>query len=296
MTVAYIAYSQLSPTQKTKVDEVLSKHPDFKIWAANIKDKKLLGAIVFMRAATWPDFIRDDERFFDDVRDPGHPTPLCCGFAGMTDSMARHTNWHFIDLPFSTDGSDTVEPETTNALNKILEFENALGSSGAPQPVQAYELPWLLHLVGDIHQPLHCVTRFTSRHPKPLGDLGGNSFLLDLSGQKKKSHSFWDGSLETEEDPMFIMELGDEIMRDIKQEKPDKTKEQDWVNESATIAKYMIYILGSDEGKKDNNGKEILPIITQDYQRYANATARYRVAIAGYRLGDILKRTFPSTP
>jgi hypothetical protein len=126
-----------------------------------------------------------------------------------------------------------------------------------------------------------------------LGDLGGNRFYLELFGQKKKSHTFWDDALETEEDPAFIIEMGDQIMCDIKREQPDRTSERDWVNESATIAKYMIYILGKDDGTKDANGNEILPVITQDYQHYANAIARRRVAIAGYRLGEIIKRRLP---
>ena len=36
----------------------------------------------------------------------------------------------------------------------------------------SYDLPWLVHLTGDVHQPLHCTSRFTK--PQPHGDQGGN--------------------------------------------------------------------------------------------------------------------------
>src|SRR5215510_2210856 len=65
--------------------------------------------------------------------------------------MLRGRNWHFINVPFSTAGTPLQPPRAINALGKIVEFRAALGDPTVPANIQAYDLAWLLHLVGDIH-------------------------------------------------------------------------------------------------------------------------------------------------
>jgi len=52
----------------------------------------------------------------------------------------------------------------------------------------------LIHYVGDVHQPLHAVTRYTSSYPN--GDAGGNLFPLTPNGEVKELHALWDSVLE----------------------------------------------------------------------------------------------------
>lgn len=50
---------------------------------------------------------------------------------------------------------------------------------------------YLVHLVGDIHQPLHSVALFNKTYPK--GDAGGNLLKIKiLNGTSQNFHSFWD--------------------------------------------------------------------------------------------------------
>ena len=50
---------------------------------------------------------------------------------------------------------------------------------------------YTVHLVGDIHQPLHSVALYNSTYPK--GDLGGNLLKIKmLNGTLMNFHSFWD--------------------------------------------------------------------------------------------------------
>jgi hypothetical protein len=60
---------------------------------------------------------------------------------------------------------------------------------------RAIYLAWLIHLIGDIHQPHHCGTLFDSPYGKPNGDLGGNLFFVVASGKQTNLHSVWDGAL-----------------------------------------------------------------------------------------------------
>jgi len=48
----------------------------------------------------------------------------------------------------------------------------------------------LIHYVGDIHQPLHAVSRYTDSFPN--GDEGGNLFMIPVNAEIKELHALWD--------------------------------------------------------------------------------------------------------
>ena len=53
-----------------------------------------------------------------------------------------------------------------NAQERIILFRDTLGSTTASDSVKSYDLVWLEHLVGDVHQPFHCTTRVSAGSPK----------------------------------------------------------------------------------------------------------------------------------
>jgi hypothetical protein len=289
MTVAAVAYMSLSDPAKARVDALLKQHPDFKMFAKGLSaNSPDFGLIVFMRAATWPDQIRDDPRFFDDTNPKAVETPLLDGFP----DMKVHRPWHFIDEPFSTDGSETTPPEEPNALTQIVAFENALGDADVPEATQAYDLPWLLHLMGDIHQPLHCSGRFSAQHTG--GDHGGN--LFQITTKDKNLHSFWDHALSTETDAKKLVTLAKSLIKkyekdpvevDVESGPVEESTVMEWIEESATLARYFVYTVG------DEKKKAPFPKPGTGYQTTAHAIAEHRVAIAGYRLAALLDDRFP---
>ena len=98
----------------------------------------------------------------------------------------------FIDTPFSTDGTALPAIPTLNAQERIALFRQVLASTSG-DPLKSYDLVWPLHLVGDIHQPLHASTRVSATDPD--GDAGGNTVKLDCT--RCELHAFWDGLLGT---------------------------------------------------------------------------------------------------
>jgi hypothetical protein len=54
----------------------------------------------------------------------------------------------------------------------------------------SYALRLLIHLVGDMHQPLHCMSRIDDQYPQ--GDKGGNAFKLPNHYSADNLHSVWD--------------------------------------------------------------------------------------------------------
>ncbi|MEM7355125.1 MAG: S1/P1 nuclease, partial [Acidobacteriota bacterium] len=96
--------------------------------------------------------------------------------------------WHYINLPLSSGFRGPVPESAADNVVWAIEQASAALRGPADDLAKAWMLHFLLHLVGDIHQPLHCVSRYSRQHPE--GDRGGNDFLL--SGKHPQLHAFWD--------------------------------------------------------------------------------------------------------
>src|SRR5258708_18837230 len=194
MSVAYLAYTQVTATTKDRVNLLLKSNPKYSDWVATV-DKEVPGAaaadkdtMIFMIAATWADGIKRDSTYTQDGsqggnRPDGSPDP---GRHTGYDDLLMHKYWHFIDTPFSTDGTPLPAIPTPNAQERIALFRAVL-ASGSADSLKSYDLTWLLHLVGDVHQPLHAATRVSRSDPQ--GDAGGT--LVKLSGKSYQLHAFW---------------------------------------------------------------------------------------------------------
>lgn len=260
--IAAIAYDHLTPRAKARVDELLKQHPDF----ANLPSRE-----AFLAASVWPDAIRNDPRFYDDTAANSKPTPLLAGFP----SMARHTNWHYIDLPFSPDGTPLEQPKKPNAL---VELRRILKEPS----LTAYDLPWLIHLTGDVHQPLHCTSRFTKQLPH--GDQGGNLVFVTPG---RNLHSLWDGLAGTEISDEFVNRFATGVTAELVRGKgPNPRLSRDpkrWIDEGFALAEHDVYTFGPASGSREN------PVeLPENYEAGARRIARVQLAKAGFRLAAIL--------
>jgi hypothetical protein len=157
MVVAGIAYRDLPTEQRQKVSELLKHHPNYSAWTNRFSADSSpvdLETFVFMRASTWPDEIRRKGNAYD------------------------HPEWHYVDYPLEPPSfPDKPSPFPTNdILYGIGQCEKELMDTNAPIEDRAAYLSWLIHLVGDIHQPLHCSTLVNDDYPAPAGDKGGTAF------------------------------------------------------------------------------------------------------------------------
>jgi hypothetical protein len=84
--------------------------------------------------------------------------------AGTSSEKLMHKYWHFVDKPCATDAIPLPAIPTANAQERIPLFRSVLASN-ASDPLKSYDLSWLLHLVGDIYQPLHSSTRVDASNP-----------------------------------------------------------------------------------------------------------------------------------
>ena len=280
MVIAYIAYSELDAKTKQRVDALLQKHPDYLKWVEQRSAPNVgRGRTAFLAAAAWPDRIRDDPRFFDDNEPTKAPA------YGFPD-LGRHQMWHYRDAPFTMDGTPIPKRIVSpNALTQLVLFRNSIGNPSIPDSIQVYELPWLLHLVGDIHQPLHCVSRFTRTQRDPatgvyFGDQGGN--LVFVSGERNL-HAYWDQLLGSEENEGAVAALARDLMNSVRLESPVKTDPQVWAEESFKIATEFVYSFGAG-GSKERPAR-----LGFRYRTMATSVARKQAAAAGSRLAATLR-------
>src|SRR5207302_6807288 len=110
-----------------------------------------------------------------------------------------HPTWHYINYPIVPVGSSLdpakYEPpaQQENIVNTLAVCMEKI--RGGSDEEKAVYLTWLFHLVGDIHQPLHCTAVYSERFP--TGDRGGNLALIRIRSGPVNLHSFWDGLLGT---------------------------------------------------------------------------------------------------
>jgi hypothetical protein len=170
MEVAAIAFKRLNTKTKEKVAHLLSLNPRYPNWIVGAKRGD--GArMAFMRAATWADAIKSDRAYQTDSQ----TAPTAGQNIGYADTL-KHAYWHYVDQPFSPDGTPLLSPAAPNAATQIPLLRAALAAATTTDDVKSYDLVWLLHLVGDVHQPLHCVSRFDASDAK--GDVGGNNVKI----------------------------------------------------------------------------------------------------------------------
>jgi hypothetical protein len=263
------------------IDRLLGLTSSLSDWVKDV-DPADQGLIAFMNAATWPDAIKSAQGYITDGDAGGNRPagdPEDSQNIGYPDHL-RHKYWRFVDTPFSTDGTHLGELPTPNVETEIVLLRTALGSNVASQ-IRSHDLAWLEHLVGDIHQPLHAASRYTSKHPD--GDAGGNLVPLCATPCKQELHAFWD-SILGDGDVDSARQRGEELDNEPVPAGAAVTHVHVWASDSLALAKQNAYkapistdTTGSTIGKP-----------TKAYRDNARTLAEGQVILAGRRLANLI--------
>lgn len=271
MTIAAIAYRDLSATAKAEATALLQHHPEYATWAASYPTNTAfdLPTFIFMRASTWPDEIRRKGK--------GHD----------------HPQWHYVNLPLIPPAfPDKPSPFPTNDIVfGIAQCEKIIKDKSQSQETRAVYLSWLIHLVGDIHQPLHCVSLVTPEYPAPQGDKGGNDFFVKPNTAGVNLHSVWDkglgSSVNARQQLNDAIELSATHKRKSLSELSKYKTPKSWSVESRQIALESAYLNGTLKGSKTKTDAPALP---EGYTKNLKQIAEKQAAVAGYRLADEVRK------
>jgi hypothetical protein len=302
MTVAGIAWERMTPQARTRAISLLMRNPDYQTWVEGFPAAEQ-GRIAFMEAATWPDDLRGrtckNPPAANCIRDDGY-TPADASAdlnIGYSDHRLRRY-WHFEDLPFSDDGTPLEQPFAPNAESQISFFTQSLSDSAVSEDAKSFDLTWLLHLVGDVHQPLHATARFSSASPH--GDNGGNQVVVCRPAPAKcvtggrfayKLHTLWDDAIGTSKSVRSARKKADGILQQLSDPQSFlshaisgadlNAPPSAWLQESSGLAKRHVYMAPIGPGRGP-----YFP--TAAYRANAGSIAEQQIAIAGARLANLL--------
>lgn len=281
MQIAYVAYKHLEAPVKDKIDALLKLNADYAKWTAGCPDDKTAKLYAFIHAATWADDIKTKEYGY--TRDKAD-SPTAGQNIGYADKN-QHAYWHFRDINFSPDGTPIPAPDPVDAVTQLKLLLAALpASAGASDDIRSYDLVWLLHLVGDVHQPLHAAGRFTQ--PIPGGDAGGNAeSVIPATGQTMALHAYWDsvfGGYSSPYGAVFDADATDGLASIVTNDASAQISDpQAWTEESVALAKQFAYAPPVSSGKN-------AVLLTRDYETNARNVARGQAALAAARLANVL--------
>ncbi|MCM8639545.1 S1/P1 nuclease [Accumulibacter sp.] len=269
---AMIAWENLDQACQAAVTTILRGHPDFDRWLARSKDVDP-GRTAFVEASTWPDDIRRDQRFY--TAGDEEPTPTLPGFP----DMERRLDWHYVDRPIK-EGAAVRKAPAGDIERQIERLARVIGNPRASRAERAYALPWLIHLVGDAHQPLHAASRYL---PDGRSDQGGNTVRIvnpfNTRHPETTLHRYWDDL----PGPPWLRDgrLAAAVSSLTTRHAPPQrgTAAAQSIDESWRLARDHAYPPGADE----------VPTIGPDFHRQALEIANRRVSEAGYRLADLLR-------
>lgn len=204
----------------------------------------------------------------DEVRSTTHP----------------HTyNWHFTDVPvdartFSRARDCKTDAERGDCSIAALERLTAvLRDTTKPQTERREALMFIVHIVGDMHQPLHNAER---NH-----DRGGNDVMIAEIGQARNLHSAWDSGIvrASGKDESTLAAAAEQWL--MSQDEPAFARGSfiDWSIEGHDIARDIVYAHAADHRISGPERVEALRIIEK------------RIARAGVRLADVLNKAFATT-
>ena len=269
MIVAAVAERFLDPGVRDQVNELLSKDDDDTLTPGD-----------FASRATWADKYRDSDRNTTKVR------------------YKATEQWHFVDMELDGPNIDSAcfnhptipaqtpaskGPKDDCVVDKINQFKAELSSPATPKAEKLLALKFLLHFVGDVHQPLHAADDH---------DRGGNDKFVIFAHRTTcmKLHGYWDTTL--------VQRLGrnfDQVAGQLVSEFSNKRNSwmrgeaADWAQESFRLARDIAYALPpSVPDERDNQCSELTP----QYEDQALATVREQLAKGGMRLAITLNQAF----
>ncbi|OYU13903.1 MAG: hypothetical protein CFE37_13720 [Alphaproteobacteria bacterium PA4] len=279
MITGAIAHDDLAahdPALLPQIEAIMQGHPDWARFAAaltglsgEVRSRRLLELV-----ARWPDDARGTAR--------------------------DHPSWHY-QLRLILSVSDPVPVDPALRAQRFGQAPQAyalalaiLQDEFSPPADRAIALCWLVHLAGDIQQPLHAAQLASARFPR--ADLAGQAAIVRTgpTATPLPLHVYWDNVVGGDEDDAANVEAQRLRLAALwpRQRLPERTGRADaaafagWADESARLARRLAYDHARFEG---GTSPASAVTLSREYQQQRDAVGARRVAASGYRIADALR-------
>ncbi len=207
--------------------------------------------------------------------------------ANWADDIRPHRResktWHYVNIPFGADHYDAKRdcPPAGCVVDRIGHFARVLADKKAGQETRVEALKFLVHFVGDVHQPLHCIERDNDR--------GGNECTVIFFHEVRNLHWIWDDELIRRRmhlypDPIAFADRLDKRITATQTAEFTKGDAASWAGESHRAAREVAYA-----GVPTTR---IKPPLAEDYVRHCGPVAENLLMKAGLRLARMLNTAF----
>jgi hypothetical protein len=188
--------------------------------------------------------------------------------------------WHFVNVPISADryASRYCSPKGC-VVSKIGDFCSILQNPKAERLKKQQALKYLIHLVADLHQPLHVGDN---------NDQGGNRLQVQFFGEGSNLHRVWDSQVmdrHTKNESVWLWDF-DFVANPGMAKEWSKGTPADWATESLRIAREAYRLPGSNKVMRSGTR------LGNEYYRFALPVIRTQLAKAGIRIAFLLNTIF----
>jgi len=193
--------------------------------------------------------------------------------------------WHYVDFNGLVYDGPPPEGDAFEALNR---FSLVLRDPNSTLTDKQAALRFIVHLVGDLHQPLHV--------GRP-GDEGGGKVSLLFFGKPTNLHVVWDSGMPDNEQLSFT-ELAAKLERHISPQDVVRwwdINPRDWITESAEIREQIYAGLPAGrvpKGNKLKKGQKVLPDLGYEYVFNFQPVMERQLQRGGVRLAAYLNALF----
>lgn len=159
--------------------------------------------------------LKDDDPYIT-KEEGSHPFTECATFADDIKGKGFYwsSEWHYVDQPYLSEGDSIKDyPNYQFAAENLVEALKAFGGwlkgddsqkntvyiqevmdeYPVEKDAKSFALRMVIHLIGDIHQPLHTTSEVNSQFPE--GDRGGNGHKAPSKDGANNLHAIWDSVL-----------------------------------------------------------------------------------------------------
>jgi hypothetical protein len=212
-----------------------------------------------------------------EILGPGASLTSVASWADQVRNTRRETGpWHYVDIQITDAHLDMKRdcPEGNCVLTKIDEFAAVLKNKNAAPEKRKEALMFLVHFVGDMHQPLHCADHH---------DKGGNDTKLTFFGRPTNLHGLWDSGLIARmgtEDALYA-----ELNKDLTPKRAKnfaKGNVKNWAEQSHREAQLIVY------GKLPKAESGTVIPLAESYEQPAAPIVKQQIEEAGARLAKVL--------
>jgi hypothetical protein len=179
--------------------------------------------------------------------------------ASHTDEYAYTKTWHYVNVdPNEGSYADSKKEAKGDAVTAINNLVERLKSGELTAEQERADLMMLIHIVGDIHCPMHAGYK---------SDRGGNGTKIKYFGSQKKLHSVWDSEIVESAHRWSHTEWWYQVDRVSKRDKKAMMQgtPNDWIEETVVLAHDIYEVSTSGENLSYDYVAHYAPVIESQF-------------------------------